>query len=164
MKRKVKPIPEGHPTVTPCLTVHDAAQVIEFYKEAFGAEERYRMPTPDGKLVAHAELKIGDSVFMLADEMPGQGCSAPPSFGGSPVNFYVYVKDVDAAFQRAVDAGATVKEPVKNAFWGDRMGQVIDPSGYLWMLATHVEDVSPEELRKRGQKEFEKMLQGAGRQ
>ena len=164
MRRHIKAIPRGFQTLTPCLTVHDAAQVIEFYKKAFGAQERYRMPAPDGKCVAHAELTIGDSVFMVADEMPGQECSSPPSFGASPVNFYLYVKDADAAFRRAVDAGATVKEPVKNEFWGDRVGQVIDPAGYLWMLATHVEDVSREELAERGREVFEKMLQGAGRQ
>ncbi len=164
MRRHVKGIPRGFQTLTPCLTVHDAAQVIEFYKKAFGAQERYRMLAPDSKCVAHAELTIGASVFMLADEMPGQECSSPPSFGASPVNFYLYVKDADAAFQRAVDAGATVKEPVKNEFWGDRVGQVIDPSGYLWMLATHVEDVSRDELAERGREAFEKMLQGAGRQ
>ena len=163
MRRHVKAIPRGFQTLTPCLTVHNGAQVIEFYKEAFGAQERYRMLAPDGKGIAHAELTIGDSVFMVSDEMPGQECHSPESLGGSPVGFYLYVKDVDAAFQRAVDAGATVKEPVKNEFWGDRMGTVIDPSGYVWMLATHVEDVSREELAERGREAFEKMLQGAGR-
>jgi PhnB protein len=163
MKRDVKPIPEGYQTITPYLTVHEAAKAIDFYKEAFGAQERNRMTTPDGKYVAHAELKIGDSIFMLSDEMPGQSCE-PSALAETCVGFYLYVQDVDDVFERAVAAGATVKEPLKNAFWGDRVGKIADPSGHQWILATHVEDVSPEELRKRGQEEFEKMLQGAGRE
>lgn len=161
-KSDVKPIAAGYPTLTPFLTVHDAARVIEFYREAFGAEERYRMLTPDDKWVAHAELKIGDSVLMLSDEMPGQECSSPQTLGGTPVGFYVYVKDVDAAFERAVAAGAIVRRPVQNMFWGDRTGEVLDPSGHLWTLATHVEDLSPEEIANRGREAFEKMLQGTG--
>ena len=162
MKRNVKPIPEAYRTITPFLTVHDAAKAIDFYKEAFGAEERSRMTLPDGKCVAHAELKIGDSVFMLSDEMPGQSCE-PSALGESCVGFYLYVKDVDDVFERAVAAGAKVKEPLKDAFWGDRVGQIIDPAGHLWNIATHIEDVSPEELRKRGREMFEKMMQEAGR-
>ncbi len=166
MKRKdenVKPIPEGYPTVTPALTVQDAARMIEFYKEAFGAEERYRMPAPDGKGIAHAELKIGNSVFMLGEEMPGDESGSPQTLGGASVGFYIYVRDVDDAFDRAVAAGATIKHPVENMFWGDRMGTVADPSGHIWMLATHVEEVSPEDLEKRGREAYEKMLQGSGR-
>jgi len=166
MKRKdVKPIPEGYATITPALTVQDGARMIEFYKEAFGAEERFRMPTPDGKGIAHAELKIGDSVFMLGEEMPSaEECSrSPQSLGGTPVGFYVYVKDVDDAFDRAVSAGATIKHRVENMFWGDRMGTVTDPSGHVWTLATHVEEVSPTELEKRGREAFEKMLQESAR-
>ena len=162
MKRNVKPIPEAYRTITPFLTVHDAAKAIDFYKEAFGAEERSRMTLPDGKCVAHAELKIGDSVFMLSDEMPGQSCE-PSALGESCVGFYLYVKDVDDVFERAVAAGAKVKEPLKDAFWGDRVGQIIDPAGHLWNIATHIEDVSPEELRKRGREMFEKMMQETGR-
>jgi PhnB protein len=162
MKRNVKPIPEGYRTITPYLTVRDAAKAIDFYKEAFGAEERYRMTLPGGKCVAHAELKIGDSIFMLSDEMPGQSCE-PSAAGESCVGFYLYVKDVDRVFERAVAAGAKVKEPLKDEFWGDRVGQIIDPAGHIWSLATHIEDVSPEELRRRGQEMFEKMMQGAGR-
>ena len=162
MKRDVKTIPGGYQTITPFLTVHDAAQAIDFYKEAFGAEERYRMTAPDGKCVAHAELKIGDSVIMLSDEMPGQSCE-PSAVGESCVGFYLYVKDVDDVFERAVAAGAKVKEPLKDEFWGDRAGQIIDPAGHIWWLATHIEDVKPEELRRRGQEMFEKMMQGAGR-
>ncbi len=162
MKRNVKPIPEGYRTITPYLTVHDAAKAIDFYKEAFGAEERSRMTLPDGKCVAHAELKIGDSIFMLSDEMPGQSCE-PSAVSESCVGFYLYVKDVDKVFERAIAAGAKVKEPLKDEFWGDRVGQIIDPAGHIWFLATHIEDVSPEELRKRGREMFEKMMQGAGR-
>jgi uncharacterized glyoxalase superfamily protein PhnB len=165
MKRKdtnVKHIPEGYSTITPILTVHDGAGMIEFYKNAFGAEERFRMPMPDGKGIAHAEMKIGNSVFMMGDEMPHEESSrSPQSLGGTPVGFYIYVEDVDKAFDRAVSAGATVKMPVENMFWGDRMGTVIDPSGYMWSLATQVENVSPEELEKRSKKEFDKMLQEA---
>jgi PhnB protein len=161
MKPDVKPIPEGYQAITPFLTAHDAAKAIDFYKEAFGAEERYRMTLPDGKSVAHAELKIGDSVFMLSDEMPGQSCE-PSAVSESCVGFYLYVNDVDDVFERAVAAGAKVKEPVKDEFWGDRVGKIADPSGHVWMLATHVEDVSPEELRRRGQEMFEKMMQETG--
>lgn len=161
-QQDVKPIPEGYNTVTPALTVHDAVRMIEFYKEAFGAQERYRMPTPDGKGVAHAEMRIGDSVFMLGEEMPGTDCGgSPQTLGGTPVGFYIYVKDVDHAFERAVSAGATVKTPVENMFWGDRMGAVTDPSGHIWNLATHVEDVSPKELERRGREAFERMLQAS---
>ncbi len=162
MKRKVKPIPEEYGTITPYLTVHDAAKAIDFYKEAFGAEERSRMTLPDGKTVGHAELKIGDSIFMLSDEMPGQSCE-PSAVSESCVGFYLYVKDVDEVFGRAVAAGATVKETVKDEFWGDRIGKIADPSGHVWMLATHIEDVSPEEMRRRHQEMFEKMMQEAGR-
>ncbi len=157
MPTKVKPIPEGYHTVTPMLTVQDAAAAIDFYKKAFAAEERFRMPTPDGKGVAHAELKIGDSVLMLGDEMPGQECRSPVSCGGTPVSFYVYVEDVDAAFKTAVDAGGKVRMPVEDMFWGDRIGEVVDPSGHVWTLATHMEDLSDEEIRKRGQEFFAKM-------
>ncbi len=157
MDTKVKPIPEGYHTVTPMLTVRNAAELIEFYKKAFAAEERYRMSTPDGKGVLHAELKIGDSTFMLADEMPGQECGSPLSFKGTPVGFYVYVEDVDASFKRAVGAGAEVKSPLENMFWGDRTGGVIDPSGYVWTFATHVEELAPEEIEKRSREFFAKV-------
>ncbi len=163
MKRDVKPIPEEYRPITPFLTVRDAARVIDFYKEAFGAQERSRMLTPDGKWVAHVELMIGDSVFMLSDEMPGQECESPQSLGGTTVGFYLYVDDVDAAFDRAVAAGATAKRPVQDMFWGDRTGEVFDPAGHLWTLASHVEDLSPEEIAERGREVFEKMMQEAGR-
>jgi PhnB protein len=163
MKRKVKPIPKEYRTLTPALAVRNAAEAIEFYKEALGAQERYRMATPDGKQVVHAELKIGDSLFMLGAEMPGQESRSPQALGGTTCGFYLYVEDVDAAFERAVAAGATVKEPVADKFWGDRVGSVIDPSGHIWMLATHIEDLSPEEMRERAREAMEKMLQGAER-
>jgi PhnB protein len=162
MKRDVKPIPEGYQTITPFLTVHDAAKAIEFYKKAFGAQERNRMTAPDGKCIAHAELKIGDSLFMLSDEMPGQSCE-PSALAETCSGFYLYVKDVDDIVERAVAAGGTLKDPVKDEFWGDRIGKIIDPAGHEWIVATHVEDVSPDELRKRGKEMFEKMMQEAGR-
>jgi PhnB protein len=162
MKREVKPIPKGYQAVTPYLVVRDAARVIEFYKEAFGAEERSRMTTPDGKTVAHAELKIGDSIFMLSDEMPGQLCESPLALGGTTFGFYLYVKDVDKAFDRAVAAGAESKRPVQDMFWGDRTGEVTDPSGHIWTLATRVEELSEEEIARRGREAFEKMLQESG--
>jgi PhnB protein len=163
MKGEVKPIPEGYRTLTPALTVRNAAEAIDFYKEAFGAQERYRMATPDGQQVVHAELKIGDSLFMLGAEMPGQESRSPQALGGTTCGFYVYVEDVDAAFARAVAAGATIKEPVADKFWGDRVGSVFDPSGHIWMLATHVEDIEPEEMRKRSQEAMEKRLLEVGR-
>ena len=160
-----KPIPEGYHTITPVLTVRDGAQMIEFYKRAFGAQERMRFPGPDGKTIMHAEMRVGDSIFMLSDEQPGMGCRAPVSVGGTPVSQFMYVPDVDSAFKRAVDAGAKVVMPVSNMFWGDRFGQVDDPSGHRWGLATHVEDVSPEEMNRRQKEFFASMAQqGASQQ
>ncbi len=153
MNSKVKPIPDGFHTVTPYLTVRNAAQAIDFYQRAFGAEERFRMLMPDGK-VAHAELLIGNSVMMLGDEFPQMGNQSPQTLNGTPVGFALYVKNVDEAFARAVSAGATVKEPVDNKFWGDRAGSVIDPFGHKWTLLTHVEDVAPKEMKKRMDKMF----------
>jgi len=147
MASRVKEIPKGFHTVTPYLTVTDSARAIEFYKRAFGAEELYRVEGPDGK-VAHAEIKIGDSIIMLSDEMPGWGRS-PQSLGGTAVDIFLYVEDVDRIFKRAVAAGAKVEMAVSDQFWGDRYGRVTDPFGHSWSLATHKEDVPPEELRKR---------------
>lgn len=147
MASRVKEIPKGFHTVTPYLTVTDSARAIDFYKRAFGAEELFRVDAPDGK-VAHAEIKIGDSIIMLCDEMPGWGRS-PQSLGGTAVNIFLYVKDVDQVFNQAVAAGARINMPVSDMFWGDRYGQVTDPFGHSWSLATHKEDVLPEELRKR---------------
>ena len=144
----VKPIPEGYHSVTPHLIVRGGADAIEFYQKAFGAVELFRFPGPDGK-IGHAELKIGDSPIMLADEYPDMGYKAPQSFGGSPVSLMIYIDDVDAVFKQAVAAGATVKEPLQDKFYGDRTGTVIDPFGHVWHLATHKEDVSMEEIERR---------------
>jgi len=148
MSTKIKPVPEGYHTATPYLIIKGAAAALEFYKKAFGATELLRMPKPDGR-VGHAEIKIGDSIIMLADEFPEIGARSPESYGGSPVTLMLYVEDVDAVFNRAVAAGAKVDRPVANQFYGDRTGGIIDPFGHKWYLATHVEDVSPEELLRR---------------
>ena len=148
MAEKVNHIPEGYHSVTPYLIVNDGARAIEFYKEAFGAVEVFRMDGPDGK-VGHAEIKIGDSHVMLADEHPEMNARSPQSYGGSPVSLMVYVEDVDAVVNRAVEAGAKLVRPVANQFYGDRTGGVTDPFGHSWYVATHVEDVPPEELQAR---------------
>jgi PhnB protein len=148
MTGKPKPIPDGYHTATPYLIVKGAAQAIEFYKKAFGATELMRMPQPGGK-IGHAEIKIGDSPIMLADESPDVGARSPQSIGGSPVSIMLYVEDVDKIFSHAVAAGAKVKRPVADQFYGDRTGGIEDPFGHLWYIATHKEDVSPEEMRKR---------------
>ncbi len=148
MTSRPEPIPDGYHTATPYLIVNDAAQAIEFYKEAFGATELLRMAKPDGK-IGHAEIRIGDSTIMLADEFPEMGARSPQSFGGSPVSIFLYVENVDAVFAQTVAAGAVVQRPVADQFYGDRMGGVKDPFGHAWYIATHVEDVSPEEMRKR---------------
>ena len=144
----VKPIPEGYHTATPYLIIEGAADAIEFYKRAFGATELFRFPAPDGK-IGHAEIKIGDSPIMLADAYPDMGYNGPKSLGGSPVSLMIYVEDVDTVFNRAVDAGATVKEAVTDKFYGDRIGSLIDPFGHVWHVSTHKEDVSMEEMEKR---------------
>jgi PhnB protein len=149
MSAKVKPIPDGFHTVTPYLAIKGAAQAIEFYKRAFGAIERYRLPGPDGKTIGHAEIVIGNSIVMLSDEFPEQGNRSPLSLNGTPVTLALYVEDVDAAFKRALDAGAKVRRQLENQFYGDRAGCVLDPFGYQWTLMTHIEDVSPEEMNKR---------------
>ena len=144
---------EGYQTVTPALTVRNGAEAIEFYKEAFGAEEIMRVPGPDGKSIMHAEIRVGTSRIMLGDEAPSMGCLAPVTLGGPGGSLYVYVPDVDAAFKQAVAAGAKALMPVTDMFYGDRFGQVEDPSGHRWGLATHVEDLAPEEMARR-QREF----------
>jgi PhnB protein len=153
---KVKAVPEGYHTMTPNLTVSDGAQAIDFYIQAFGAEETVRMPGPSGE-VMHAELRIGDSVFMLGSEMPEMGALSPKSYGGSPVLLYVYVEDVDSAWDRAVRAGAKPLTPVANMFWGDRIGRLEDPFGHRWSLAQHIEDPTPEEMQKRQEEFFAQM-------
>jgi PhnB protein len=143
-----QPIPEGYHTVTPYLAVDDAIEAIEYYTKAFGAKERVRMETPDGK-VGHAELEIGDSLVMLSDPFPQASTKPPNELGGTSVSVFMYVEDVDAVVKQAVDAGATVTMEVADQFWGDRFGSVKDPFGHLWSIATHVEDVPPEEMAER---------------
>jgi len=143
-----KPIPEGYHTATPYLIVGGAADAIEFYKKAFGATELFRFPAPDGK-IGHAEIKIGDSPIMLADEYPEMGYKGPQTLGGSPVSIMIYVDDVDTVFNRAVAAGASIKEAVSDKFYGDRMGTLADPFGHVWHVSTHKEDVSVEEMERR---------------
>jgi PhnB protein len=145
---KPKPIPEGYHTATPYLIIKDAAKAIEFYKEAFGAKEMMRMSQPDGR-IGHAEIMIGDSPIMLADEFPEMGARSPQSLGGSPVSILLYVDEVDAFAKQAVAAGTKVVRPVKDQFYGDRSGSFEDPFGHQWHIATHVEDVTPEEMHKR---------------
>ena len=144
----VKPIPEGHPRVTPYLIVDGASAAIEFYTSVLGATERMRMPAP-GDRVGHAELQIGDSVIMLADEAPEMDARAPSAVGGTPVSLYVYVEDVDSVFERAIEAGARALGPVEDRFYGDRSGGFEDPFGHRWHVATHVEDVPAEEMEER---------------
>jgi PhnB protein len=144
----VKAVPEGYHNVTPYLYVRGAANAIEFYKNVFGAKEILRMAGPDGR-VMHAELKIGDSIVMLADENPQHGVMSPQTVGGFSGGLHLYVENVDAVVQKAVENGAKLLRPIKNQFYGDRSGSVLDPSGHMWSVATHVEDVSPEEMSKR---------------
>jgi PhnB protein len=146
----VKPIPDEYPRVSAYLIVDGAADAIAFYQDVFGMTERMRMDGPDGR-VGHAELQVGDSVVMLADEFPDMGAKGPKAYGGSPVNVMVYVEDVDAVVDKAVGLGAEVTRPVEDQFYGDRLGQIVDPWGHHWSVATHVEDVSPEEMRRRGE-------------
>ncbi len=144
----LKPIPEGYPRVSPYLVVDGAQKAIEFYTTVLGFTERMRMPGPDGR-IGHAEMQLGDSVVMLADEFPDVGAKAPSAYGGSPVSLSVYVEDVDATFERAAEAGATVVRPLENQFYGDRSATFDDPFGHRWTIQTHIEDVSPEEMGRR---------------
>jgi PhnB protein len=156
MTSKVKAVPDGFHTVTPHLMVRDANRALDFYKKAFGAEVLHVMPGPGGK-VMHAAVKIGDSIVMLADEFPEHGSKA----GASGDALHIYIDNVDAAFQRVVSAGASVKMPVMDMFWGDRYGQVVDPFGHTWSLATHTRDMSPEEMQKEQEKAFSQMSKSA---
>jgi PhnB protein len=158
MKMAVKPIPEGYHSVTPYLIVNGGAQAIDFYKRAFGATELFRMEGPDGKM-GHAEIRIGDSPVMLADEYPDMGFRSPRSLGGAGVSLMIYVEDVDAQFRQAIAAGAKELRPVKDQFYGDRSGTLEDPFGHVWTISTHKEDVSSEEMRRRSE---EMMKQTAG--
>lgn len=150
-------IPAGQHTVTPHLVCRGAGKAIEFYKKTFGAVEVMRMPGPDGESVMHAEIKIGDSHVYLADEWPGSHVAAPTKFGGTTVSIHLYVKDADATFAQALAAGAKVSMPLTNMFWGDRFGKVTDPFGHEWSIATHVEDVPPEEMGKRAAEAMKQM-------
>lgn len=147
----VKPIPDGYHTVTPYLIIDGAADAIEFYKKAFGAVEQMRMPGPNGK-VMHAEIKIGDSPIMLADEFPEMDIRGPKSLGRSPVSILLYVEDVDTLFAQAISAGAKEKKPLADQFYGDRTGSIEDPFGHQWTIATHKEDLTPEQIQQRMEK------------
>lgn len=151
----VKPIPDGYHSVTPYLIMKRAADALEFYKKAFGATELFRMAGPDGK-IGHAEFKIGDSHVMMADEHPDMGHRGPESLGGTSVSLMVYLPNVNETFPRAIAAGATQVQPLKDQFYGDRSGSIRDPFGHVWTLATHVEDVSPEEMDRRMAEEMKK--------
>ena len=158
MTTNVSPIPKGYHTATPYLIIRGAAQAIEYYQKAFGAREITRMAGPDGKIM-HAEIQIGDSMIMLADENPAWDVKSPQALGGSPVSVFLYVPDVDATFQQAVTHGATANMPVQDMFWGDRFGKLTDPFGHVWEVATHKEDLTLEEIMERSKKA---MSQGAG--
>lgn len=149
----VKAIPDDYPRVTPYLCVNGAEAAIEFYSKVFGATERMRLPTADGK-IGHSEVQIGDGLIMLSDEFADWGVTAPPTVGGSPVTIGVYVEDVDVVHAAAIAAGATETMPVKDQFYGDRSGQFIDPFGHKWNVATHIEDVTPEKIQERMKAEF----------
>jgi PhnB protein len=145
----VRPIPEGYNTLSVHLAVDDASKAIDYYKQAFGAKERMRMDAPGGN-IGHAELEIGDSLVMLSDPFPQSSVRPPKEVGGTSASVFMYVEDVDAVVKQAVDAGATVTMEVADQFWGDRFGTITDPFGHVWSIATHVEDVSPEEMAERG--------------
>lgn len=163
MPAPVKPIPDGYHSLTPYLYVNAAARALDFYAKALGAQELFRMQSPDGK-VGHAEMKIGDSIFMLADEMPTCGVKSPTTLGGNGSALMIYLPNVDAAFKRALAAGAKEVRPLKDQFYGDRSGTLLDPFGHQWTLATHVEDVPPDELGRRAEAamaEYDKFAQPA---
>lgn len=162
MAGKVNPVPAGYHTATPYLVVNDAKSAIDFYKKAFGAQEMMRMQGPGDK-IGHAELKIGDSVIMLADERPGSSGKSPKTLGGSSASIFLYLENVDSTFKQAVDAGGKAEMEPEDQFWGDRFGQLSDPFGHLWGLATHVEDVAPQEMERRAREAMGKMAQTAGK-
>ena len=153
MKSNVKPIPDGYSVVSPYLIIRGAARALEFYSQALGAKERMRLPMPNGQ-IGHAEIEIGGSVIMMGDESPEMNCRSPESFGGSPVSLHVYVEDVDAVVANAVKHGAKVTRAVEDQFYGDRSGTIEDPFGHTWHLATHVEDVAPDEIDRRMKAKF----------
>jgi PhnB protein len=151
----VKPVPDKYTSVAPYLVVHDAARAIEFYTRAFEAEECARMATPDGR-IAHAELKIGDTIVRLCDNLPQFDGRAPKDLGGTTVEIFLFVEDVDAVVRRAGAAGATIKAQPENQYWGDRLGRVLDPFGHVWLIASRVEELTPEEIEARGREMFAK--------
>lgn len=153
---QVKKIPEGYHSITPSLIVQNGLKAIEYYRKVFGAHVRGPMMTPDGNSVAHAELQIGDSKLMLSDEFPEMKMLSPASVGGTPVSLYVYVDDVDKTFDLAVAEGATVLNPVADQFWGDRHGNIVDPFGHVWSIATHIKDLSEDEMKKAAEEAFSK--------
>lgn len=144
----VQAIPNDYRGVTPYLIVRDAARALDFYRDAFGASETLRLPGPNGQ-IGHAEIRIGDGMVMLADEMPEMGHKGPAALGGTPITLMIYVPDVDTRFAKAVAAGDVIKNPLKDQFYGDRSGTIVDPFGHIWTIATHVEDVAPDELQRR---------------
>jgi uncharacterized glyoxalase superfamily protein PhnB len=156
----VQAVPQGYHTITPYMTVRDAARAIEFYKQAFGAVEKGVMKGPDGKIM-HAELRIGDSIFMLGDEQPQFGALSPQSTGGAGMGLHIYTEDVDSAVERAVKAGASVEMPVADMFWGDRYGKLADPFGHKWSIATHKQDFSMEEMEEGMNAMMQKMPKSA---
>ncbi len=153
-----KPIPDGFHSVTPSLVVSNAAEAIEFYKKAFNANEIYKFPTPDGKIL-HAMIQIGDSFVMMSDEFPTMGMKSPATLGGTAVTLHLYVEDSDKIFKQAVDAGAVITMPIMDSFWGDRFGTVMDPYGHSWAIATHKIDMTPDGLRKAGEEYFASLKQ-----
>ena len=150
----VDPVPDGYATVTPYIVVRNCAEAIEFYKKAFGAEEVMRMPAPGGERVMHAEIRVGGSAIMLADELPGMDCQSPQALGGTAVTLHLYLPDIDSAYARAQDAGCEAVMPPQDMFWGDLYGRLVDPYGHSWAMATHVRDVSPEEMREAAAEAF----------
>ena len=159
MAKAASPVPAGFHTITPALTLDNAAQTIDWYKKAFGAEEVYRSAGPDGKIM-HAELKIGNSRLMMNDVM--MGAKSPQAVGGSPMSLWIYVDNSDAVFKQAVSAGATVQVPLEDQFWGDRAGAVSDPAGYTWWIATRREDLTQSEIQERAATFFKQMASSAG--
>jgi uncharacterized glyoxalase superfamily protein PhnB len=157
MAKGVKPVPEDFRTLTPHLVVRHAAQAVEFYRRAFGAEELYRNLAPDGVAIVHSELLLGDSRFFVTEESPAFGTESPLALRGTPITLHLYVEDVDVVFQRAVDAGAEVLMPVADCFWGDRYGMVKDPFGHRWSLASRIEDLAPAEIQERAKAYFARM-------
>jgi len=150
MTKQVKPVQEGYHSITPYLVVQDAARALDFYQRVFGAKEIVRMNNPQGR-VGHAEIRIGDSILMLAEETPNSGVRCPQSLNGSTVSIFVYLEDVDSVFNKALSAGAQEVQRPADMFWGDRYGRLTDPFGHSWSLATHIEDVTPEEIGRRAQ-------------